>query len=556
VKPASAVSTVVDLMQQKTAELRVVEVIGASAVPSIAQLRWQAMETGAFIHFGPSSFMERELDDGSLPLSAFNPDRLDTDQWVSVAQSMGAQYIVLTAKHTGGFCLWQTHTSDYGVRNTPWRQGRGDVMADLAESCRKAGMKLGFYLCPRDDHMHARDTGLADDPSRQAEYDAYYRAQLQELLTCYGEIVEVWFDGSTRTRVDDLVAKHAPDAVVFGSPHNTIRWVGNEEGIAPDPCWHAVSESDACTGQARARHGTPDGDVWLPVEVDARMRRDWFYSPSNAHTLKSVDHLLSIYYQSVGRGAVLLLNLNPDSSGLIPEVDARRAAEFGQSVRNRFGKPIASTQGIGPTLDLLLGSRRTVDHVVLQEDISQGQRVRDFVLEVPHGSSWKAVFRGTAIGYKYIASFDPVSAEVVRLRITNSVGVPTIQRFDTFSVGSSPSALLPAPVRECEQIGWWNSSEFRLEWNAFSRDLSEYVTAPGEYELRFDSLRDKAWPHIRQASVWVDGQIIPGATPGLQRGSVVFRLNNVPISSVRVSLDLAAGSTEPTEGPLHLIRHT
>ena len=202
-------------------------------IPTPAQAQWHDLELGMFIHLAPQTWQDSESDDLSTPLAAINPDKLDTDQWVRVAQSMGAKYIVFVAKHEGGFCWWQTDTTDFGVRNTPWRAGKGDVLADLSASCKKAGMKLGVYLSPQDKKHAVGVGGKSNDPAKQADYQKLFRTQLTEVLTRYGEMMEVWFDGSLVFDVGDILKQHAPNAVIFQGPQASIRWVGNEEGIAP-----------------------------------------------------------------------------------------------------------------------------------------------------------------------------------------------------------------------------------------------------------------------------------------------------------------------------------
>ena len=210
------------------------------ARPSPQQLAWHDLELGMFVHVGPQTWQDSESDRTSTPLSAINPEKLDTDQWVRVAESMGAKYIVFVAKHEGGFCWWQTDTTDFGVRNTPWRGGKGDVLKDLSASCRRRGLKLGVYLSPRD-MKHGIDVGgRAKDPADQAAYEKLFRQQLIEVLTRYGDMSEVWFDGSLVFDVGDILARYAPNAVIFQGPQASIRWVGNEDGVAPDPAWNAV----------------------------------------------------------------------------------------------------------------------------------------------------------------------------------------------------------------------------------------------------------------------------------------------------------------------------
>jgi alpha-L-fucosidase len=398
------------------------------ARPTPHQLEWQDREVGMFIHFAPNTWLDKEYDDLSLPLSRFNPEKLDTDQWVAAAEAMGAKFIIFVAKHAGGFCMWQTDTTDYSLESTPWRGGKGDVLADLAASCRKKGMKLGVYLSPQDKKHGAGGGGRCDTEEAQDQYDDLYRAQLTEVLSRYGEISEVWFDGSTVVRVGDILSKYAPNAMIFQGPHATIRWVGNEDGFAPYPAWNSVSEADARSGVATAANGDPNGTVWLPNECDARMRNTWFWRTDNAQTLKTVDQLMEMYYRSVGHGAVLLLNQTPDPTGLIPEADFKRGAEFGAEVARRFGQSIAETSGKGDLVELSLKEPTLIDHAIVMEEIAQGERVREYVIEGLADGEWTPLCQGTAIGHKKIERFAPAKVSKVRLRVLRSAAEPLIRK--------------------------------------------------------------------------------------------------------------------------------
>jgi alpha-L-fucosidase len=398
------------------------------------------MEMEMFLCIDPCTWQNREYDDHSTPLSAINPDKLDTDQWARVAVSMGAKQILFVAKHTGGFCWWQTDTTDYGVKETPWRGGRGDVMKDLSESCRKAGLKLGVYLSPQDDHYGAKVSGRCETPEKQAVYDKVYRQQLTELLTRYGTISEVWNDGGLVVSAEDILKDHAAEAMIFQGKSATIRWVGNEQGHAPYPAWNAVSR-EAWQRGATAADGDPNGEIWLPNEVDTVnvSPHFWFWNSKPERKLRSLDELMDCYYRSVGHGAVLLLNQTPDTTGLIPEADARQAAAFGAEVQRRFGKCLAETSGSGPELELVLDKPNLVDHVVTMEDIREGERIREYVVEGRSGTEWKTLARGTAVGHKKIDRFDgPVEISALRLRCTSSQGVPRVRRLAAFHVGAFP----------------------------------------------------------------------------------------------------------------------
>jgi alpha-L-fucosidase len=450
------------------------------AAPTPEAAAWQDLEIGMFIHFAPNTWQDLEGDDLSTPLSAINPAQLDTDQWVECALGLGAKYIVFVAKHVGGFCMWQTQTTDYGIRNAPWRDGKGDVMADLSHSCRKRGLKLGIYLSPRDDRFGASTGARCKTPALQSAYDSLYRRQLTELLTRYGEMVEIWFDGSLATPVGDILKQHAPHAMIFQGPFATIRWVGNEDGFAPYPTWTAVPESDARSGVATAMHSDPNGSVWLPIEADVSIRRpDWFWSTKNERNVLSVEQLLEIYYRSVGHGTQLLVNIPADRRGLLPQADALRAREFGDEIRQRFGQSVAETHGAGESLILTLPSPTRIDHVILQENCSTGQRVRAYSLEARAQGNWQPLGTGTAIGHKRIQPVTPSVVEAVRLMITKSVGQPAILRLALFNTVSTPPSTWDALPRIWaeDEAGKWTKHAFRVE-------LSPKITAAGQYRLR------------------------------------------------------------------------
>jgi alpha-L-fucosidase len=462
--------------------IRIARGVPGLARPSAAQAVWQDLEIGMFVHFAPNTWQDREYDDRSTPLSAITPD-VDTDQWVAVAEALGARYVVLVAKHVGGFCVWQTETTDYGIRHTPWRDGRGDVMADLSASCARRGIGLGVYLSPRDDTFGAGPSGRCATPELQQRYDAVYRRQLVELLTGYGPIMELWLDGSSVVPTGDLVRRYAPAAMVFQGPQATIRWVGNEDGFAPYPAWNALARSDAATGVATALHGDPDGDAWMPLEVDVSLRRpNWFWSTTNHVNILSLDALLEIYYRSVGRGAQLLLNVTPDRSGRVPEPDARRVAELGSEIRRRFASPLAEADGRGRELMVRLPGPRHVDHVVLAEDIAGGERIRAYRLEGRSAGEWLPLGSGSAVGHKRIQPVGPIEVDAVRLVVTASAAEPLIARLAAFDTGVAP------PATWAERARMW-ADDAAGEWSGdvLVLDLTGAITAPATYRLRLVS---------------------------------------------------------------------
>lgn len=400
--------------------------------PSLEQIAWQDDEIGMFLHFAPNTWQDAEGDELTTPLDQINPAKLDTDQWAKTAKSMGAKYLVFVAKHVGGFCWWQTKTTDYCVKNTPWKGGKGDVMADVAKSCKKYGLKLGVYLSPADRKHGIEVGGRTKDPAKQSEYIQIFRTQLTELLTHYGPIFEVWFDGSLSFDVSDILKSYAPHAIVFQGPQANIRWVGNEEGFAPYPCWNGARYDSKTWGTLTAQDGTPDGDRWLPSEVDCRMRDTWFWNTKNERSVKTLDQLMEMYEGSVGHGAVLLLNNTPDTSGLIPATDVARAKEFGDEIKRRYGLPIVYSQGKGETVEAMPSAPATIDAAITMEDISQGERIREYVIEGMVDGNWVQLAKGSAVGHKKIDKFDTVKVSKVRIRVLKSVGEPVIRKLAIF----------------------------------------------------------------------------------------------------------------------------
>lgn len=404
------------------------------AKPSPQQLAWQDMELGMFCHFGMNTFCDQEWGDGADSPEIFNPEQLDARQWARTAKRAGFKYLVLTAKHHDGFCLWPTKTTDYSVKSSPWRGGKGDVVREVADACREEGLQFGLYLSPWDRHEPCY-------PDKEA-YDDFYAEQLTELLTGYGPLVEVWFDGAGSqgreydwNRIIGLVDQYQPDAMVFNMGRPTIRWVGNEDGVAPYPCWNTATtarESMFTSDMMTWMEGTP---AWVPAECDVPIRkRHWFWHPDDEASLRSLEDVLDIYYRSVGHGATLLLNISPDNRGLLPEVDVERVIEFGDEIRRRFGQPVGQTSGEGTELLLKLEHIQSVNHAIIMEDIAHGERVREYVLEAFSHGEWKELVRGSAIGHKKIDRFNTIETDQLRVRILSSVEQPLIRNLAAYHV--------------------------------------------------------------------------------------------------------------------------
>jgi alpha-L-fucosidase len=475
-----------------------------------------------FIHYNPTTWTGSEYDDLSLPLERMNPTLLDTDQWCRVAQSWGARMILFVAKHTGGFCWWQTETSEYGVRNIPWRDGKGDVLADLSASCRKYGLDLGVYVYPGDESWGAGigSGGRTKDPSEQEAFNQVFRQQLTEVLTRYGTMREVWFDGSCVIDVSDILEQYAGDAVIFQGPMASIRWVGNERGIAPDPNWYTLKKEDLQTGVATALHSDPDGDAYAPVEMDLPLLGNgghkWFWAPGTDNLLLTVDQLMDTYYKSVGRGGVMLLNATPDTTGLIPESHVAVYRAFGEEVLRRFDRPLQSISDAGHTLVMDLKKPTMINHIIIREETALGQRVRRYVVEGFRSGKWERIREGTSVGTCKIDFFDTKKVRKIRLQILDSKGEPSIREFSVYHVEGVEHRQAVATGDQTITVGNWDAGTFSGEWTDLELDLTPYIDRIGQYQLTFQRIsadyRVKDWGlEFRDWEIEMYGKALPEA---------------------------------------------
>ena len=410
--------------------------------PAAAQLAWQDMEMGMFFHFDIATYAPdwdfrswKNLPDPNV----YNPADLDTDQWMEAAKAMGAKYAVFVAKHCSGFLQWQSDVYPYGVKQSKWRNGRGDVVGDFVESCRKYGLKPGIYASVTAngywevDNPGLVNRGKGDDANKQAEYARLCEQMLTELWSRYGELTEVWFDGGALPPEEggpDMVPifqKLQPNAIVFQGPVASIRWIGNESGVAGYPCWATVPDLETTDG------GDPDGKIWLPAECDVPIRNhEWFWRPDDDHKVYSIDELMNMYYRSVGRNCNLLVNANPAPNGLIPDADFQRYVEFGGEIRRRFGGPLAETSGEGNVVELALDRPTRIQHVSIMEDIAHGERVREYVIEGLVSGTWRKLCEGLSIGHKRIEKLAPIEVSGIRLRCTKSAAAPRIRKLAVY----------------------------------------------------------------------------------------------------------------------------
>ncbi|XP_030440992.1 alpha-L-fucosidase 1-like [Syzygium oleosum] len=447
-------------------------------IPTSRQLRWQSSPMALFLHFGPNTFTDSEWGSGHADPSVFRPTRLDAAQWVGVAKQAGFSRVILTAKHHDGFCLWPSEYTDYSVRSSPWRGGRGDVVAELSSAARDAGVGLGLYLSPWDRHEPLY--------GRTVEYNEFYMGQMAELLTRYGEIKEVWLDGAKGEGEKDmdyyfeswfsLIRQLQPRAVIFSDAGPDTRWIGDEAGVASSTCWSPFNRSSAKIGGTDpqySRSGDPVGHDWVPAECDVSIRPGWFWHASEVP--KSARTLLDIYYKSVGRNCLLLLNVPPNSSGLISEEDVQVLQEFNELRGSIFDENLArsallsasSTRGgmmnnsrFSPenvlkegiysywapeenqsdwTLHLRFQEKVKFNVLQVQEPIQLGQRVIQFHLDtLNNGEEWRQVINGTTVGYQRLLQFPMLETQELRFVIDKSRGDPLISYLgvyvDSFSI--------------------------------------------------------------------------------------------------------------------------
>ncbi len=424
-------------------------------VPRKPQLEWQRMEMTMFLHFGVNTFTDREWGDGKEDPKLFQPSKLDCRQWVKTAKHAGFKLMILTAKHHDGFCLWPSKYTEHSVKNSTWRKGKGDVVKDFTEACRAEGVRVGVYLSPWDRHDKRYGTPA---------YNEYFKNQLTELLTQYGKVDEVWFDGAKKgkgTPYDwkgfyGVIYKHNPDAVIAICGPD-VRWVGNESGVA------RVGESSVQNAH-KERHFGVTGKVWYPAECDVSIRPGWFYHKSQDARVKSVDHLLDIYFKSVGRNSVLLLNVPPNRDGLFSKADVERLREFRAALDEMFrtdfaaGRPAkaSATRGGGQFaagnavdgrldtywatddsvttgwLEVDLGKAVAFNTVNVQEAIHLGERVQKYHVEAWVSGKWVTIGRGTVIGHRNLLRSRPVRSARIRLVIDQAKACPAICGFGAY----------------------------------------------------------------------------------------------------------------------------
>ncbi len=430
-------------------------------VPTPGQVLWQECEVGLIYHYDISVAAGRFENDNNAYKEKFDPKqydpaKLDTDQWISAATAADAKYAVFTATHFNGFLQWQSEAYPYGLKQTKWKNGKGDIFGDFVESCHKTGIRPGVYISTHrngywDLWDYYVDQGKGRGTPRQEEFNRAAEKMVEELCANYGPLVEIWFDAGTKIPreggpdVIPIFEKYQPDSVFYhSSQRSDHRWIGNEEGYADYPCWATMPGGKYLSHNSPEWRnilgtGDPDGEIWSPGMVDIPFRgaqgiHNWFWAPNQDHAVFSKDALVNMYYKSVGRNANLLIGEVVTPEGLVPDSDIARLKEFGDEIRARFSNPLARTFGSGQSLELDFGEARRVNHVILQEDIKYGERVRKYRLEGLVEGNWKPIASGESVGQKRIEQFDTISCEALRLQVEQSTSEPLIRDFSAYLV--------------------------------------------------------------------------------------------------------------------------
>ena len=434
-------------------------------IPNPSQLAWQQAEMGAVFHYDLHVFDGEKYEQNGLAgnrtnpvldYQVFNPEKLDTDQWIKAAKDAGFKFAILTATHETGFALYQSDVNPYSVKALKWRDGKGDIVKDFVESCRKYGIKPGIYLGIRwNSFFGVHDFKVNGEgefqKSRQEYYNKMVEGMVTEICTRYGELFEIWFDGGAShpdkgaPDVLPIVKKYQPNCLFY---HNEqlaeARWGGSESGTVPYPCYATFPNFYSHAGDTQEerykilKHGDPNGKYWMPAMSDAPLRgyngrHEWFWEPGDEEHIFPLENLMNMYYNSVGHNSTLIMGLTPDTNGLLPEPDVKRLKEWGDEMNMIFSNPLGSTFGEGNYYEIKLNQPTEINMILLQEDIQHGERVREFDIEVYEDSKWSVIFSGTAIGHKLIVQIDPVLTEKVRFRINEFIDIPIIKKIEVFS---------------------------------------------------------------------------------------------------------------------------
>ena len=438
-----------------------------SLIPSVAQLNWQNAELAALVcwdlhaHDGEFYVQSKARITPVKDYNIFNPEILDTDQWIKTLKDAGFKIAILTVSHETGFFQHQSDATPYNMKALKWQNGEGDILRDFKASCEKYGILPGVYIGTRWNAFY----GVYDfkvngnnqfAENRQQHYNNMVEKIVEEIFSNYGDWAMVWFDGGAHgpeqggPDVLSIFEKYQPNCLFYHNLQRAdMRWGGSETGTVPYPCWGTFPYPSTGAGETAKREigannfqllktGDPNGGYYMPAMSDAPLRgyggHDWFWEPEREHTIYPLENLVEMYYNSVGHNTTLILGVTPNPEGLIPEADANRLREFGEEIEKRFSNPVATSSGKGEKIKLKIPKRQTVNQVVIMEDIAKGERVREFIIEGKTANGWQEIFEGSCIGHKFIHQFDNMEVDEVRLRIPESKGEPQIKNFEVYNI--------------------------------------------------------------------------------------------------------------------------
>lgn len=545
-------------------------------IPHERQIAWQELEYYGFVHFNMNTFSDREWGFGDEKPEQFNPTDLDAKQWARIAKEARMKGLIITAKHHDGFVLWPSAYTAHSVKNSPWRDGKGDLIREFVDACRAEGLKVGIYYSPWD--RNHPDYG-------KPEYITYMRNQLTELLTNYGELYEIWFDGANggtgwygganeERKVDkfsyydwpttiELVRKLQPNAMLFSDAGPDVRWVGNEHGFAYETTWSNLMRDSVYAGMPEFSEkwatGQENGTHWVPAESDVSIRPGWYYHAYEDHKVKTLPELMEIYYKSIGQNSSLLINFPVDTRGLIHEKDEEAILKLAAKIREDFAVNLAeeaslkSSFGRGKgyevnnlidgdfdtywttpdgqieaSVELDFGKSVSFNRLLIQEFVNLGQRVKSFSLEKEVNGSWEKIAEGTTIGYKRILRFADTEAQKIRITFLDGKGIPVISEIGVFS---APALLFPPKITR--------TPEGKVSITAADESQQIYFTLDGNA------------PKIGENAYSEDFEVLEATTV---QAIAVDSKSGKSSEVARVDFDLAKGTWKPITSDSNVVK--
>lgn len=514
------------------------------ALPNENQMEWFRRERSVFFHFGMNTFTDKEWGDGTEDPQMFDPTDCDVDSWVKAIYDAGFTFAILTAKHHDGFCLWQTKYTEHSIKNSPYKNGKGDIVREFTDACKKYGVKAEIYLSPWD--RHEKSWG-------KPEYNDFYVGQLTELLTNYGEIFECWWDGAGSTeavydweRWANTVKSLAPNAVIFGSlgatPWVDVRWVGNEKGIAGEPCYATIDASSLIYEYTNELNsGKAGGERFIPAEADVSIRPGWFYHESQDSLVRTPKNLLELYFASVGRGCGLLLNIPPNKKGRLSENDVKSILGFNMLLKKSFEKnlldgatatsstsvteassilkngffaPLASDNA--PTLTVKLPRKTKINTIMLGEAVELGQKITSIRVSAAVNGEKKELFCTRSVGYKLLKSFEPIFTDEITVEILDYLDTPVLDKIGAYliEVGENnerkQTKISAKTVKTAENVveielggiftfdtvsaDWFTEQGYKIYlFNGTEYDLVKEGSVRGYFRVRLDNPSDGAY---------------------------------------------------------------